>query len=376
MEAGRLVIASFLIVVVISNAWSQDRVGAQETEDVPAVISELVELLPQDDGDPLLAEFLLAPSETGSLGDDPVGDVAGFGEVEPGSGGPDLIRFSMFTLPAQHLIDGFATLIESEPRPTGITLYGQDPWVAPGPETTVVAVVAEFDRTLTVNLEDACITQLNVRRPGPTTPEARLFTEDPRRDTNISYQLAGWETLPTYATEADTTTEAFDTVVRDSSLFGAVFDSQAVLFVPLSQLEDVSAVRVGIRCTSAAPAGGSSDQSDLVPFDPTSLAAAYFGPASAIPEPSTTTTTTSPATTGDSAAVEGDDPTGAAGEEAEEALEATPGLTAADPSSPRDLLGTWALIVGLTMVAAGGWVLHATPLWGRPDGPSAEAGPD
>jgi len=368
---SRLAIGCLLVAVVVFNPGGQPRLEAQETEEVPAVISTLVDLLPQDDGDPLVAAFTLAPSEAGSLADDPAGDVTTGLQVEPPVEGPDLVRFSWFTIPAQPLAEGFAALVASDPRPAGITLYGQESWIAPPPDATLVALVAEFDRPLTVTVEDACITQLSVRRPGPTTPEERLRAQDPDRDTNVSYQLAGWDTLPTYAVEADTSTPSFPTVVPDSSLFGVVRENQAALFIPKSQLDEVGAMRVSVRCTDSDPAAGTTDQSGLVPFDSDSLATAYLGPASTLPEPPTTTATTT--TSGSAAAGEGDDSPDTADNESEETLEADLGLNEVDSSSPRDLLGPWAAIVGLAMTAAGGWILYHTPPWGRPDGSSAKA---
>lgn len=367
VTATRFAVGGLLLAVAAFGAGRQQAVGAQDAEDVPTVITALADLLASAGDDPFVAEYLMAPSEAGSLADDPIADVDGADDVEVGLRGPDLLRFSWFTVPAQHLVDGFAALVGSDSRPAGITLYGQDPWVAPAPDAMLVAVVAEFDRPLTVTLGSACITQLNIRRPGPTTPEERAAAPSVNRDTNISYQLAGWESLPTYAVEADTSTATFSTVVRDSSLFGVVFGSQAAFFIPEAQLEDVSAIRASVGCAGSEPSRGSSDQSDLVPFNPASLATAYLGPASGLPEPSTTTTaattTTEPATaTTDSPRAAGDEP-----DESEEASAAI-GTDTADPSSPRDLLGPWAVIVGLAMVAAGVWVTRGESLWGRREG--------
>ncbi len=371
--AGRFTVACIVIAAATAITPRHHRAGAQEVEVAPAVLTTLGELLPQGGDDPIVAEFLITPGEAGSVAEDPASDVWNFGENQEGEAGPDLLGFSWFTVPAGPLAEGFGTLVTTEPRPDEATLYGQDGWVVPAPDTTLVAFIAEFDRTVSVSLPDACVVALNARLPGPTTPEDRVITRDPNKDTNRSYQLAGWDTLPTYATEADTSTPDFSTVDRESSLFGALVDNQAILFIPLSELEDVGAFRMSIKCAASDDVGMTQDMSDLVPFDSTSLGVAYFGPASALPAPTTTTTMTTTTTTVTAPASTAPDESGggdglsdadaSAGDGGSDSAVGQPtGSSDDDPTSSDGLIGTWALVAGLIITAAGGWVLYRSPL--------------
>ncbi len=289
-----------LAVLLVALAAGGPVASGRQSDAVPQVMVELAALIDPASLDPVIVTFTDPPSAAGSFATDPAGDPINVFGFPPVGEGPDLLSLQWFTVGSDLLVPTVVELVQSGAAPEGVTLELPDGWVPPPAGTELVAFVLGFDRPIPLTVGSACLPGLNVRHPGATTPVARLNVNDRQRDTNGQYLFAGDEAAP-YALEVRTETPDFATVVPESSVFGAIAGREAVFFVPLAELADVSALRASVDCFPGGTGDTESrvgDLTELVPFDPDSMGAAYLGPESAAPTPTTTvpsTTTTTDA---------------------------------------------------------------------------------